>query len=163
MLRNDYITAFLVGLCLIVLIYILIRIYNIHSYAPLSSTDLAAEMEADSTLKKFPQDTLKEKDLLTTTMATELNQQDKTPKTDSSHLEKKYLVVAGAFSSEKSAKIEVERIQQLGFQKAEVGFFNQRTIASVIVGRFHQQQAAIQLSTQLKKEYGIESYVHIKK
>jgi cell division septation protein DedD len=70
-----------------------------------------------------------------------------------------YLVVAGSFKSKANAQKVVNQLKQLGYSNAEVGFFNNRTIASPLAGRYATLAAAKAAALSLRQKHGIDAIV----
>jgi cell division septation protein DedD len=70
-----------------------------------------------------------------------------------------YLVVAGSFKSKANAQKVVKQLKTLGYSNAEVGFFNNRTIAAPLAGRYATLAAANAAALSLRQKHGIDAIV----
>lgn len=70
-----------------------------------------------------------------------------------------YLVVAGSFKRKANAQKVVKKLKTLGYSNAEVGFFNNRTIASPLAGRYATLAAAKAAALSLRQKHGIDAIV----
>lgn len=73
-----------------------------------------------------------------------------------------YLVLAGSYKVRENADTEVERLQKLGYENAEVSPFNKGAYAVVLVDRFTSANDAQALVKELKAK-GVDSYVQEKR
>ena len=71
-----------------------------------------------------------------------------------------YLVIAGTYTSEGNAQLEVNRLKKLGYSDAEVVQFIGSRYFTVCVDRLDQLSAARQLSKKVKADNTEEVYVH---
>jgi hypothetical protein len=71
-----------------------------------------------------------------------------------------YLVIAGTYTSEGNAQLEVNRLKKLGYKDAEVVQFIGSRYYSVCVDRLGLLSAARQLSKRVKADNTEEVYVH---
>lgn len=62
----------------------------------------------------------------------------------------RYMVIAGSFKEIAPAKMELRKIQQLGYSSARIEKFNRGAYASVLVGRFDRASDAKMLVKTLK-------------
>lgn len=87
----------------------------------------------------------------------------KTPATIAPVVRKKnrgsYLVVTGSFRSKANAQKAVKQLKNLGFSNAEVGFFNNKTFASALAGRYATLAAAKATALSLRQKHGIDAIV----
>ena len=70
-----------------------------------------------------------------------------------------YLVVAGSFKSKANAQKVVRQLKTFGYSNAEVGFFNNRTIAAPLAGRYTTLAAANAAALSLRQKHGIDAIV----
>lgn len=73
-----------------------------------------------------------------------------------------YLVLAGSYKVRENADTEVQRLQKLGYENAEVSPFNRGAYAVVLVDRFTSANDAQALVKELKGK-GVDSYVQEKR
>lgn len=70
-----------------------------------------------------------------------------------------FLVITGTFRSRANAQNAVKQLKKWGFIHAEVGFFNKRTFASALAGRYTTLKAANAAALNLRQKYGIDAIV----
>lgn len=74
-----------------------------------------------------------------------------------------YLVLAGSFRLRSGAEAEVQRLKQLGYANAEVTLFNNGAFAAVLVDRFTDLAKAEALVNDLQTQHNVAAYVHEKR
>jgi len=167
MSRIDYVTITLVGICLCVLVYVLIKVSNLNDQKPSgididNSPDVQVFQPIDSN-KVALGDSLESKP--EPPMDTSPTPQVETGKTPKNEDLKKldFLVVAASFNNRPDAEKEQKRLQALGYSDAEIGLFNGGAVVSVIIGRFASYSEAEKQADALQKERNIKAYIHQKR
>lgn len=74
-----------------------------------------------------------------------------------------FLVLAGSFRLRSGAEAEVQRLNRLGYDNAEVTLFNNGAFAAVLVDRFSDLAKAEALVNELQTQHSIAAYVHEKR
>lgn len=165
MSRLDYITIFIVGICLVLLLYFLVKIANLDKIDPQPTPAIPSEaiVENSPAVDTTAIDTTRPEPLLVDTPQAPIQEQNEvvsenpTPKTE------EFMVVAASFNTKALAEEEQKRIIRLGYEDAEIGFFNGGQQAAVITGRFPTYAAAQALAEQMKQDHRIDAYVHKKR
>lgn len=164
MSRLDYITIIIVGLCLLVLVYLLIQIAHFNEpvaeiTSPVRAPDSSALIEKPALIDH----------LATTSTDSISNPNDSlsTPKNDaqaeSPGKQAEYMVIAASFNSSSMAEQELKRYTARGYTDAEIGYFNRGKIVSVIVGRFGNAQDAQKRANEINTSFKIDAYVQRKR
>lgn len=171
MSRIDYITLAIVLFCLVALVYVLVRVANLNTSAQPAPSDSPPEYSGADTVSSAPPDTAttaikrdsasrqEQAEAAAANTASELG----SPGAASSSTTGPYLVVAASFPTQAEAEAELARFQAWGYAEAEIGFFNGGEIAAVIVGRFPNNAQARERVQALRRDRGIEAYVHLKR
>jgi len=71
----------------------------------------------------------------------------------------KYMVIAGSFLIEKNAENMRRRLNNLGYDNADLVVFDLSQYHSVVAARFSTYEAALKVSNELKRK-GLDCYVH---
>ncbi|MEM6379789.1 MAG: SPOR domain-containing protein, partial [Bacteroidota bacterium] len=77
--------------------------------------------------------------------------------------EGRFLVVAASFNTLELAEQEQKRLARLGYNNSEIGYFNQRKIVSVIIGRYDDYATADAIAKEMKAKHKVDAYVHRKR
>lgn len=166
MSRIDIITIAIVGVCLIALIYLLSQIANINNPQPNipkeNSPSMEDSLDLDSTISQALEidvDTNTISNLATEPQTKEpaINQSAKTSPAG------RFLVVAASFNTLELAEQEQKRLARLGYNNSEIGYFNQRKIVAVIIGRYDDYAVADEIAKKIKSTHKVDAYVHRKR
>ena len=72
-----------------------------------------------------------------------------------------YMVIAGSYLLEDNARKMIRKLQGMGYNNAEIVYFDQSQYHSICAGRYDSKSTAKETSSRLKGN-GIDSYVHRK-
>jgi len=72
-----------------------------------------------------------------------------------------YMVIAGSYLLEDNARKMVRKLQGMGYNNAEIVYFDQSQYHSICAGKYESRATAKETSSMLKGQ-GIDSYVHRK-
>ncbi|GAB5551570.1 MAG: hypothetical protein Sapg2KO_11610 [Saprospiraceae bacterium] len=166
MSRIDIITIAIVGVCLIALIYLLSQIANINNPKPSIAKENNTLKEDSSALDSIGSQALEiEVDSntnanLVTEPITKEQPVNQPAKTDPAG---RFLVVAASFNTLELAEQEQKRLAKLGYDNSEIGYFNQRKIVAVIIGRYDDYDVADEIAKKMKSKHKVDAYVHRKR
>jgi hypothetical protein len=54
-------------------------------------------------------------------------------------------------------------LAQLGYENSEIGYFNQKKIVAVIIGRYETYDAAQAVAQKMQTQHKVGAYVHRKR
>lgn len=166
MSRIDIITIAIVGICLIALIYLLTRIANINDLQPNMNTENNSILVDSVRANSLDSTPVKVNSAVDT--FSDLNPEEKAPTSATSapispNQEGRFLVVAASFNTLELAEQEQSRLAKLGYDNSEIGYFNQRKIVAVIIGRYDDYATADGIAKKMKSAHKVDAYVHRKR
>lgn len=102
------------------------------------------------------------RDASTTAAANEKKSTTSVPTNYDANASKPYLVVGGSFRKMVNAEAALKQMKSQGYRNAEIGRFNNSSLAALIIDRYPTYFEAKNYVNELKKK-GIEAYVHKKR
>lgn len=167
MSRIDYITLAIVLVCLVVLVYVLVRVANLNSSAEPVDSPAPPDILTSDTVRQASLDSLAAQlsldSMARVQPAEKAEVENPAPRQTVPAKTGRYLVVAASFPSQEEAQAELIRFQRWGYDEAELGFFNAGKIVAVIVGRYASNAEARERVRELQRERDVEAYVHLKR
>ena len=181
MSRIDYVTAIVVTICFVALVFLIYFASKINDPLPGAPPEVLPTEEAiqDTPPPLKNQNTvdnsltIKDEEKDPNSSPTEAVPEEASPSStpeptapsgsNTGGATGKYLVVAGSLNQESLAQKEVDRLKKLGYSAAAIGLFNGGKIFSPIAGRFDNSGDAQKLVRELKTKHKIDAYVHLKR